>query len=162
MIYKIKKSIRQKDKLAPKAINLFHYGNDFLAKTTFGGILTIAIDIIVMLTVFSQLYKMLWYIDPYIGKIEKDLQFSDEFVYLNQTTTLAMSFQDYTFKSYDIDRSKLHLYIERFTSTFTDGKKSLTRVRGEIKKCLKEDLKTNFEKKTYDFYNFKDMYCLDK
>ena len=48
-----KQKIRAMDKLAPKAINLFHFEKGLKQKTTFGGILTILLEVYVSYIVFS-------------------------------------------------------------------------------------------------------------
>lgn len=64
-----KKKIRQRDEIAPKAINLFHYYNDFRQKTTLGGVLTIFVKFYMWALVLLNLKKLLFRDNPTISSI---------------------------------------------------------------------------------------------
>ena len=69
-----KRKIRARDSLAPKALSLFHYYNDFKQKTTFGGFLSTLIELYILIVVFTNLKNLLWRDDPYIATMEDPLE----------------------------------------------------------------------------------------
>lgn len=78
----------------------------------------------------------------------------------NEVNLFGIGLTDYTFVYQDLDKSKLHLYLELHQVTHAGGKKE-TLKNVPIKKCLRENMQNDFERSTFDNIGLDKLYCLD-
>ena len=120
MIKKFKSYVREQDIIAPEPISQLHF-DDNLKQTTFcGGIMSIALQCYFIYIVLTNGYNLLWKTQPYTETKEADYE-NEGKIYFNDTVPLMLSFQDYSFKSETIDKSKLHLYTTVYTKYKADN-----------------------------------------
>ena len=71
---------------------------------------------------------------------------------------LTFRFEDYRMSPIEIDKSKLHVWVDRMTNK---GGKEEKIDRFEVVKCTKELMQTEFAKNTFERWDLGGNYCFD-
>ena len=132
-----------RDQIAPKAVNLFHWEKSSLQKTTLGGIISTLIKLYVLWSIFDQGYMMLFKENAALSTIAIKHEQHERKVHVDQTPILAFSLLDYTYVPQEIDKTKLHVWVEKVTmEPNSAGKMEEKHDRFEVVKCNEEMLNT--------------------
>jgi uncharacterized membrane protein len=84
----LKNYLRRRDQLAQKSNTLLHYMNDFPQTTTFGGILSLLIELYVMIAIVLSFKKLIFSENPYISTIDASYEDSANIIYPNEAASV--------------------------------------------------------------------------
>ena len=79
--------------------------------------MSIIIELYLFLVIAVQLQSLVLNENPYISTVAKSHDDADKKIYLNETSLITFAFYDYSMSPKKIDKSKLHLWVERHTET---------------------------------------------